>query len=311
MKALYIVLLLLLFFPLFSQEKPKKNETKVEKPKVEDGKENKAEVEKPKVEDEKENKTEAEKPKQEDRKENKTEVEKPKVEDGKKTETEKPKKNSEYLKENDAILEEYQKNPDYRKTVVEREKEAKDRFFTLGGSIGSPAGFNLNGMYFFDNFVIRASGMYYKKYWNGFQGDLGYIFHRTNAVGYSIKQGFSLVGGSYRMDPLKSKIGIADAPFDRKLLELAYSGPSNLEHRNYFNRYAGIAYDLYLGGVFLQLGVGFGDAKYKTPKNCFNQTYCVNYLSPNTSDWTIFKISDPTIKNPHLLFQIGYVFELR
>lgn len=214
--------------------------------------------------------------------------------------------NKEYLEENKKKLDNYSEK---EHTIYDNEK--KDRFFTLGGTIGSPAGANINLGYYFDNYSIRLSGMYYQKYSNGAQLDLGYIFHRTNSPGFSIKQGVSLVGGIFQMNPLKNKFGIGQLPFDRKLLELAYNGPDNLVNWNYTHNYFGLTYDLYLEGFFMQIGVAAGRGSLKKPFNCFSKTQCLQYDNSNIWNVSIVDFKDQVIKSPHLLFQIGYMHAFR
>ena len=102
-------------------------------------------------------------------------------------EEKKEKTNIEILQENEAIIEKdrasrekepltgYDAETNSKKSI--KENNAKySNFWVVGGSIGSPASGNINVGYYFENFVLRLSGMRYSQHWNGIQGDIGYSF---------------------------------------------------------------------------------------------------------------------------------------
>jgi len=116
--------------------------------------------------------------------------------------------NKEYLNGNKNYIDEkrdnfYKSERAGKKTEPDFIKNGREeKFLVLGASAGSPGSINLNAGYYFDRFVVRGSGMYYKPNWNGFQVDLGYSIYKTAHVIY----GFSLVAGAFMSIPLIRKV---------------------------------------------------------------------------------------------------------
>ncbi len=120
-------------------------------------------------------------------------------------------------------------------------------FLVVGGGIGSPAGITLIGGYYFKPLVLRVSGGYWKKGWDGVQGDLGINLSRSS----SFAMGVSLVAGRFRANPLNDQ------------------GEKQLFVQNY----VGLTYDMYLSGFFLQAGLGAGNGDYPNPQVLFQIGY--------------------------------------
>ena len=113
-------------------------------------------------------------------------------------------------------------------------------YFVFGGGLGSPAGVCVIGGFYTQPIVLRLSGGYWKRGWNGIQCDLG----TSLSSGESFAAGISLVGGIYKADPLDE----------------------NRVERRYSERYLGLAYDMYLAGFFLQAGLAAGKGDYPNPQ---------------------------------------------
>ncbi len=205
-------------------------------------------------------------------------------------------------------------NPDKKNAVSDDEKineeslKAKKlpkttNFFVYGASIGSPASINLNLGYYFNDFVIRASGGRWRPHWYGGQIDLGYTFWKTPVITHSV----SLVAGAYQVDPYSPEVGRGgqnsyptgfDFPgyqnrnptYEDLLIRsyIAETDPTAALLFEYQSRdtqkvylkqqYLGLTYDLLLGNFFIQLGGGIGQGDYR---------------------------------NPQLLLQMGYLFDTR
>ncbi|MCE9501850.1 MAG: hypothetical protein K8R21_15320 [Leptospira sp.] len=223
----------------------------------------------------------------------------------------------EYLEENRKQVEQLRKekngNADIdinskesvKKTVddsVKPPEEKADNFFFLGGSIGSPASINFNTGFIYRRLVARASGNYFDSRWNGYQGDLGFIFHKTSTV----IQSFSLVGGEFNVDPVNPQAGrggqkqynlhndipgyghnpptvpdlvirdyiLNTDPVVSAYLEYQYAhGKKTPLHQSY----VGLTYDIRLGGFFFQLGLGSGRGDYKNPQLLFQFGYMFDF----------------------------------
>jgi len=188
-------------------------------------------------------------------------------------------------------------------TLKEKKLPKSTNFFVYGASIGSPASININLGYYFNDFVIRASGGRWRPHWYGGQIDFGYTFWKTPVITHSI----SLVAGAFQVDPFMPEVGrggqnsyptgldfpgynhrnmtyedgfirsyIAEQNQDAALL-LEYE--SRERQKVYLKQqYLGLTYDILLGNFFLQLGGGIGQGDYK---------------------------------NPQLLLQMGYLFDTR
>lgn len=130
-------------------------------------------------------------------------------------------------------------------------------FFAIGPTIGLPSGLNLNASLYLWRFVVRGSGMFYGSDFMGGQADVGFsVFN-----GARIRHSISFVGGYMRRKPLFA-------------LDSAF--PDNKTGVSQESTYLGGAYELFMDGFFLQVGVGraLGDE----------------------------------VKNPMLIFQAGYLF---
>ncbi|MBP9888933.1 MAG: hypothetical protein KBF93_21745 [Leptospiraceae bacterium] len=227
-------------------------------------------------------------------------------------EEKKEKTNIEILQENEAIIEKdrasrekepltgYDAETNSKKSI--KENNAKySNFWVVGGSIGSPASGNINVGYYFENFVLRLSGMRYSQHWNGIQGDIGYSFWKTSVVAHSV----SLVFGSMNVRPfdpqtqqggqnkyerdgipgytnqpqtftdtlIRSYIAEQD-PTLATLLEYQYR---TRQYANFRQQYVGLTYDFLLGGFFLQLGMGFGSGTYRDPQLLLQMGYLLDF----------------------------------
>jgi hypothetical protein len=108
-------------------------------------------------------------------------------------------------------------------------------FAVLGAGIGSPSGVVLVGGYYCSPFALRLSGGSWGKSWNGWQADLGVNLSR----GSFFAQGLSLIGGRWTANPvLPDKQGMLAEQVETQ-------------------SYLGIAYDMYVSGLFVQMGLAF------------------------------------------------------
>jgi hypothetical protein len=220
------------------------------------------------------------------------------------------KSNEDYLEENkkvinqkkDRVNELESNNKERREEPDFLVKGRKSNFLTLGGSIGTPSSANINIGYYYDKFVIRASGMHYHPKWNGYQLDLGYSFYKTNEV----IMGFSLVGGAYKVNPFNPQVGAGGqnsyedsssfpgyqnteptfndtiirsyiAAQDPNLFALLEYDYSQRKYASFSQNYVGLAYDLYLDGFFMQLGAGVGRGAYRDPQLIFQMGYVFDF----------------------------------
>jgi hypothetical protein len=105
----------------------------------------------------------------------------------------------------------------------------------LGAGIGSPSGVVLMGGYYFPPLALRISGGSWRKSWSGWQADLGVNLSK----GSFFAQGLSVIGGRWNANPVLPDI-------QRVLAE-------QVETQSYL----GVAYDMYLSGFFVQIGLAF------------------------------------------------------
>lgn len=221
-----------------------------------------------------------------------------------------------YIEENRKKVEELRKQKSEEKNIDINSKESvkntvdhsvhfpeptPETFFSMGLTVGSPAGMNLNAALYYRKAVIRGSGMFYSNHWNGAQVDLGYVFYKTPAV----IQSLSIVAGSYNVDPFNPIPGQGGQP-NYKLhyypgynhnpltpqdylirdqiktaspelaayLEFQYNqGKKAYLHQSYI----GITYDIRLGGFFLQLGIGTGRGDYRNPQLLLQMGYMFDF----------------------------------
>jgi hypothetical protein len=137
-----------------------------------------------------------------------------------------------------------------------QEQSDEHGFPVLGAVIGTPSGISLVGGYYFKDFAFRASGGWWEKGWYGVQGDLSVFLSRSS----SFAQGLSLIAGRFG-----TRVVVPGDQQQDVVQQLRQS-------------YAGLSYDAYYAGFFLQIGLGFGKGDFP---------------------------------NPNLAFQCGYLFELR
>lgn len=187
------------------------------------------------------------------------------------------------------------------KKSIRDNNERYSNFWVAGGSIGSPAGGNINIGYYFTNFVLRASGMRYSSYWNGIQGDIGYSFWKTSVVAHSV----SLVFGDMRMRPFDPQTqqggqnkydrdgipGYNHQPqtFEDTLIRsyIASQNPTleaaleyqyrTRQYANFHQQYVGLTYDVLIGGFFLQVGMGYGRGDYRNPQLLLQMGYLFDF----------------------------------
>lgn len=227
-------------------------------------------------------------------------------------EEKKEKSNIEIMQENEAIIEKdrasrekepltgYDAETNSKKSI--KENNAKySNFWVVGGSIGSPASGNINVGYYFENFVLRLSGMRYSQHWNGIQGDIGYSFWKTSVVAHSV----SLVFGTMNVRPFDPQTqqggqnkyerdgipGYTNQPqtFTDTLIRgyIAEQDPTlatlleyqyrTRQYANFRQQYVGLTYDFLLGGFFLQLGMGFGSGTYRDPQLLLQMGYLLDF----------------------------------
>jgi hypothetical protein len=215
--------------------------------------------------------------------------------------------NKEYLNGNKNYIDEKRDNfykseragkkiePDFIKNGRE------EKFLVLGASAGSPGSINLNAGYYFDRFVVRGSGMYYKPNWNGFQVDLGYSIYKTAHVIY----GFSFVAGGFYVNPFDPQSaaggqnnytrfdfpGYQNQPttYTDQLIRanIASTNPDlalvldyvyrTRQEANFSQNYIGGAFDFYLDGFWVQLGMGVGKGDYRNPQLLLQVGYLFDF----------------------------------
>lgn len=139
--------------------------------------------------------------------------------------------------------------------VQEPPVERSPSNFALGATVGSPAGISAVGAFYSEHISLRVSGGAWGKDWYGLQAECSLVLFR----GEEFSHGISLLAGRFGtrtyIDP-----------------EQGYDSRTQ--------NYIGLAYDMNLGGFFLEAGLGFG---------------------PGTA---------PGFPNPVGLFQAGYLFRL-
>ena len=215
--------------------------------------------------------------------------------------------NKEYLNGNKNYMDEkrdnfYKSERAGKKTEPDFIKNGREeKFLVLGASAGSPGSINLNAGYYFDRFVVRGSGMYYKPNWNGFQVDLGYSIYKTANVIY----GFSFVAGAFHVNPFDPQSGAGgqnnytrfDFPgyqnqpttYTDQLIRanIASTNPdlalvlnylyNTRQEANLSQNYIGGAFDFYLDGFWVQLGMGVGKGDYRNPQLLLQVGYLFDF----------------------------------
>lgn len=216
--------------------------------------------------------------------------------------------NIDFLNENKKSIN--QKRETFIKSRGDGKKEEPDfirvgreeKFLVLGASFGSPGSLNLNAGYYFDRFVVRGSGMYYNPNWNGTQFDFGYSIYKTSRVIF----GFSLVAGNFHVNPFAPDInkgGQTRMVYDEFLpgyqnnpvtvsdllirSSIASQNPNVALALDYLYRtrqemkfsqnYIGGAFDFYLDGFWLQLGLGIGRGDYRNPQLLIQMGYLFDF----------------------------------
>jgi len=101
------------------------------------------------------------------------------------------------------------------------------RHTELGINVGTPGGINLSIGQWFDRWGIRASGMTYGSKMRGIQGFAGYEFLNDSEHRHAI--------------------GLAVGTWDYQNNSWTYAGP---------------AYDLSIGGFFMEFGIAWGHGTY-------------------------------------------------
>ena len=226
--------------------------------------------------------------------------------------TTKEKSNIEILQENEANIEKdraarekepltgYDAETNSKKSINENNAKYSN-FWVVGGSIGSPASGNINVGYYFENLVLRVSGMRYSQHWNGIQGDIGYSFWKTSVVAHSV----SLVFGNMNVRPFDPQTqqggqnkyerdgipGYTNQPqtFTDTLIRsyIAEQDPNlalaleyqyrTRQYANFSQQYVGLTYDFLLGGFFLQVGMGYGRGDYRNPQLLLQMGYLLDF----------------------------------
>ena len=178
----------------------------------------------------------------------------------------------------------------------------EEKFLVLGASYGSPGSVNLNAGYYFDRFVVRGSGMYYNPNWNGAQLDFGYSIYKTSRVIF----GFSGVLGNFHVNPFAPDInkgGQTRMVYDEFLpgyqnnpvtvsdqlirSTIASQNPDaalvfdylyrTRQEMKFSQNYIGGAFDFYLDGFWLQLGLGVGRGDYRNPQLLIQMGYLFDF----------------------------------
>ena len=127
--------------------------------------------------------------------------------------------------------------------------EAKDdtsgaRFLAIGAGIGTPSGITFLAAGYLAPIALRVSGGYWGEHWNGVQGDIGILFNSSS----SFAHGISVIGGVFRTNPI------------------TVSADGAQEEVSKMVQYIGAAYDVYLSGFFLQIGLAHGQGDYPNPQ---------------------------------------------
>jgi hypothetical protein len=117
-------------------------------------------------------------------------------------------------------------------------------FLGIGAGIGSPSGITVIVSACYAPIVVRVSGGYWGASWNGVQGDIGFLFNSSPYFAH----GISFIGGVFRTNPLLPNERGAPAEADKRV------------------RYFGAAYDVYLSGFYLQVGLARGQGDYPNPQ---------------------------------------------
>jgi hypothetical protein len=118
------------------------------------------------------------------------------------------------------------------------------RFLAIGAGIGTPSGITFIAAGCYAPIALRVSGGYWGTRWNGIQGDIGLVFNSSA----SFAHGISVIGGVFRTNP--TRIGDSGASGEQ----------SKMVH------YFGAAYDAYLAGFYLQVGLAHGRGDYPNPQ---------------------------------------------
>lgn len=217
-------------------------------------------------------------------------------------------KNKEYLNNNKNLINSKKDtyNFDYRnfkKPEPDFLKNGREeKFLVVGASIGSPSSLNINVGYYIDRLVLRGSGMYFNPNWNGQQFDLGYSIYKTSQVIF----GFSFVMGNFHVSPFapdinkggQTRMVYDDFPIGyqnnpQKLTDqyirslIAKDNPDlavafeylyrTRQEMNFSQNYLGGAFDFYLDGFWLQLGLGAGRGDYRNPQLLIQLGYLIDF----------------------------------
>ncbi len=114
----------------------------------------------------------------------------------------------------------------------------------IGAGIGSPAGISFTAGGYFTPVSLRVSGGYWGVRWNGFQGDIGFLFNSSP----SFAHGLSVIAGVFRANPVLADAAGGTREADRSV------------------HYVGAAYDAWLSGFYLQVGIARGRGDYPNPQ---------------------------------------------
>lgn len=125
----------------------------------------------------------------------------------------------------------------------------------LGAGIGSPAGVSFIGGYYFNRLALRISGAGWGEHLYGVQADCSVVLNR----GSFFSQGISLFAGRFSTES-----------FDE-------TTASNIVRRQ---EYAGVGYDLFAGGFYIEAGLGFGISRapeYRNPIPVYQAGYLFHF----------------------------------
>lgn len=228
------------------------------------------------------------------------------------SEEKKEKTNKEIIQENEAILEKnragrekepltgYDAETNSKKSIKDN-NDRSGNFWVLGGSIGSPSGGNIVAGYYFKDIVLRVSGMNYTSHWNGIQGDIGYSFWKTSVIAHSVSLAFGNMnvrpfdpqlqeGGQnkYKRDGIPGYDNDPPTLTDNLIRAYIAGQDANLataldyqyrtrQYANFHQQYVGLTYDLFVGGFFLQLGMGYGRGDYRNPQLLLQMGYLFDF----------------------------------